>query len=124
MNSPEALATSIQLVTAAEDYGIQGRGPSIVADLVALASVAIGALALARAKERIGTGGGRTGALVAMTVGLTGIVLAGVALAIADGGPGTGNGVVGSVFALAIGLIGVVLGGPGSGPLPPHRPTG
>lgn len=111
MSSPEALPMSIQLVTAAEDYSIQGRGPSIVADLVALASVAIGALALARAKGRIGAGNGRTGAIVAMAVGLTGIVLAGVALAIADGGPGTGNGVVGSLLAIAIGLIGIVLGG-------------
>lgn len=111
MNSPQALTMSIHLVTAAEDYGIQGRGPSIAADLVALASVALGALALARAKGRIGTGNGRAGAIAAMAVGLTGMVLAGVALAIADGGPGTGNGVVGSVFALVLGLIGIVLGG-------------
>lgn len=111
MNSPEALTMSAQLVTAAEDYGIQGRGPSIVADLVALASVAIGALALARAKGRITTGNGRTGAIVAMAVGLTGMAIAGVALAIADGGPGTGNGVVGSVIAIVIGLIGITLGG-------------
>jgi hypothetical protein len=94
-------------------YGIGGRGPSIVADFVALASVAIGALALARATGRIatGTGNGRTGANVAMAVGLTGMVLAGVALAIADGGPSTGNGVVGSIFAIVMGLIGMVLGG-------------
>lgn len=112
MNPPEALTMSIQLVTAAEGYSVQGRGPSIAADLVALASVAIGALALARAKGRIGPGGnGRTGAIVAMAIGLTGIILAGVALAIADGGPGTGNGVVGSVFALVLGLFGIALGG-------------
>ncbi|MER7576543.1 DUF6223 family protein [Streptomyces sp. NPDC126514] len=111
MSSPEVLTMSIQLVTAAEDYGVQGRGPSIVADLVALASVAIGALALARTKRRTGAGNGRNGAIVAMAVGLTGMILAGVALAIADGGPGTGNGVVGSVLAIALGLIGIVLGG-------------
>lgn len=118
MNSPEALTMSIELVTAAEGYSVQGRGPSIVADLVALASVAIGARALTRAKGRTGTGSGRTGtrigrtgAVAAMAVGLTGMVLAGVALVIADGGPGTGNGVVGSVFALVLGLFGLVLGG-------------
>ncbi|MFI7016754.1 DUF6223 family protein [Streptomyces sp. NPDC050164] len=110
VNSPEALTMSIQLVTAAEGYGVQGRGPSIAADLVALAGMAIGALALARAKGRAGTGSGRTGAVVAMAVGLTGMILAGVALAIADGGPGTGNGVVGSAFALVLGLFGIVLG--------------
>ncbi|GGT81224.1 DUF6223 family protein [Streptomyces coeruleorubidus] len=111
MNSPEALTMSIQLVTAAEGYSVQGRGPSIAADLVALASVAIGARALTRAKGRTGTSNGRTGAVAAMAVGLTGVILAGVALAIADGGPGTGNGVVGSAFALVLGLFGMVLGG-------------
>ncbi|MFF5518897.1 DUF6223 family protein [Streptomyces coeruleorubidus] len=115
MNSAEALTMSIQLVTAAEGYSVQGRGPSIAADLVALAGVAIGARALTRAKGRVGTGtgtgSGRTGAVVAMAVGLTGMILAGVALAIADGGPGTGNGVVGSAFALVLGLFGMVLGG-------------
>ncbi|MFD6173753.1 DUF6223 family protein [Streptomyces coeruleorubidus] len=111
MNSPEALTMSIQLVTAAEGYGVQGRGPSIVADLVALAGVAIGARALARAKGRTATGRERTAAVVAMALGLTGMILAGVALAIADGGPGTGNGVVGSAFALVLGLFGMVLGG-------------
>ncbi|MET9522891.1 DUF6223 family protein [Streptomyces coeruleorubidus] len=110
MNSPEALTMSIQLMTAAEGYSVQGRGPSIAADLVALASVAIGARALTRAKGRVGTGSGRTAAVVAMAVGLTGMILAGVALAIADGGPGTGNGVVGSAFALVLGLFGMVLG--------------
>ncbi|MFJ4975351.1 DUF6223 family protein [Streptomyces coeruleorubidus] len=112
MNSPEALTMSMQLVTAAEGYSVQGRGPSIVADLVALASVAIGARALTRARGRTATGAGsaRTGAVVAMAVGLTGMILAGVALAIADGGPGTGNGVVGSAFALVLGLFGMVLG--------------
>ncbi|MDG9712132.1 DUF6223 family protein [Streptomyces sp. DH10] len=111
MNSPEALTMSIRLVTAAEGYSVQGRGPSIVADLVALASVAIGARALTRARGRTGTSSGRTGAVVAMAVGLTGVILAGVALAIADGGPGTGNGVVGSAFALVLGLFGMILGG-------------
>jgi hypothetical protein len=110
MNSPEALTMSIQLVTAAEGYSVQGRGPSIVADLVALAGVAIGARALTRAKGGDGSGGGRTGAVMAMALGLTGMVPAGVALAIADGGPGTGNGVVGSAFALVLGLFGIVLG--------------
>lgn len=108
--TPAAADVAVQ-VSAAEDYSIQGRGPSIVADLVALASVAIGARALARAKGRIGTGNARTAATVAMSLALTGIVIAGVALAIADGGPGTGNGVVGSIVAIVIGLIGMALGG-------------
>lgn len=97
-------------VTAAGGYGIQDRGPSIVADLVALLGVAAGILALARRRGKLGGGSGRVGSMVAMGAGLVGIVIAAWALAIADGGPGTGNGVVGSAFAIVLGLIAIGLG--------------
>jgi hypothetical protein len=95
---------------AAGGYGIQDRGPSIVADLVALLGVAAGALALARVRGRFGGGSGRVSSMVAMAAGLVGIVIAVWALAIADGGPGTGDGVVGSAFAIVLGAVAVALG--------------
>jgi hypothetical protein len=107
-----ALATpaAAHVTVAAGGYGIQDRGPSIVADLVALLGVAAGILALARRRGRFGGGDGRIGSMVAMWAGLVGIVIAAWALAIADGGPGTGNGVVGSAFAIVLGVVAVVLG--------------
>jgi hypothetical protein len=97
-------------VTAAGGYGIQDRGPSIVADLVALFGVAAGLLAMARSRGRFGGGTGRAASMVAMAAGLAGILVAVWALAIADGGPGTGNGVVGSAFAIVLGAVAVALG--------------
>jgi hypothetical protein len=110
-----ALATpaAAHVTVAAGGYGIQDRGPSIAADLVALLGVAAGILAMARRRGRFGGGSGadgRIGSMVAMGAGLVGIVIAAWALAIADGGPGTGNGVVGSAFAIVLGVVAVVLG--------------
>ena len=62
------------------------------ASVLALVSVVIGGLALARA-------------------GRTGMGIGGLVLAVADGGPGTGNGVIGGAVALVLGLIGAVVGG-------------
>jgi hypothetical protein len=84
---------------------------AVVAVVVALISVVIGWLSLARSAGRFGIGNGRTGAIVATVVGLIGIVLAGLHLANSTGGFGTGNGRAGAIFAIVLGLIGVVLGG-------------
>jgi Family of unknown function (DUF6223) len=78
---------------------------------LALASVVIGGLALARAAGRSGTGNGMRGASVALVAGLIAGVNGGLVLATADGGPGTGNGVVGAAAALVLGLIAMALGG-------------
>ena len=79
--------------------------------LLALASVVIGGLALARSAGRSGTGDGRRGASVALVAGLIAGVIGGLVLATADGGPGTGNGVVGAAAALVLGLIAMAVGG-------------
>jgi hypothetical protein len=88
-----------------------GRLWSLVAALIGLAGIVIGALALARAAGRIGNGTGRTGAVVALLAGLIGAALGGVVVAAAQGGPGTGYGIVGGYAALVVGLIAMILGG-------------
>jgi hypothetical protein len=79
--------------------------------VLALISVVIGALALARPASLFGSASGRLGAIVALVAGLIAAVNGGLVLAAADGGPGTGNGVVGGAAALVLGLIGMILGG-------------
>ena len=79
--------------------------------LLALASVVLGGLALARSAGRTGTGDGRMGAVVALVAGLIAGVIGGLVLATADGGPGTGNGVVGAAAALVLGPISMAVGG-------------
>ncbi|MFF3630629.1 DUF6223 family protein [Streptomyces sp. NPDC002164] len=76
---------------------------------MALVGVAIGALALGRSADRVGTGDRRSRAIVALA-GSAGVVVGALNLAVADGGPGTGNGVVGGASALVLGLIGTALG--------------
>lgn len=78
---------------------------------LALVSVVIGGLALARSAGRIGTGSARIGAILALVAGLIAVVGGGEILAIADGGPGSGSGVVGGAAALVLGLVGMLLGG-------------
>jgi hypothetical protein len=78
---------------------------------LALVSVVIGALALARPVSRLGTSSGPLGALVALAVGLIAAVNGGLNLAMANGGPGSGNGVVGAAAAVVLGLIGGAIGG-------------
>src|SRR5262245_15710853 len=77
--------------------------------VLALGSVVIGGLALARPTSRFAVG--RLGVIVALAAGLIAVVNGGLLLAIATGGPGSGNGVVGAAGALVLGLIDVVLGG-------------
>jgi len=77
--------------------------------VLALGSVVIGGLALARPTSRFAVG--RLGVIVALAAGLIAVVNGGLLLAIATGGPGSGNGVVGAAGALVLGLIGMALGG-------------
>ena len=79
--------------------------------VLALVSVVIGGLALARPASRFGTTSGRLGAIVALVTGLIAAINGGLNLAVANGGPGTGNGVVGGAAAFVLGLIGVGIGG-------------
>ncbi len=79
--------------------------------LLALASVVIGGLALARSTGHIGTGDGGRGATVALVTGLIAGVVGALLLATADGGPGSGNGVVGAAASLVLGLVAMAIGG-------------
>ena len=93
-------------------YGLTNRrlwATTVLA--LALVSVVIGGLALARPASRLGTASGGLGAIVTLAAGLIAVVNGGLVLAIANGGPGSGNGVIGGAAALVLGLIGLVLGG-------------
>ena len=79
--------------------------------MLALVSVVMGGLALARPASRFGTTSGRLGAIVALVAGLIAVVNGGLNLAVANGGPGTGNGVVGGAAAFVFGLIAVAISG-------------
>jgi hypothetical protein len=93
-------------------YGLTPRRLwATTADVVALAAVVTGGLALARPASRFGTRSGRLGAMVALVTGLIAAVNGGLNLAIADGGPGSGNGVVGGAAAFVLGLIALAIGG-------------
>ncbi|HEY3040084.1 MAG TPA: DUF6223 family protein [Pyrinomonadaceae bacterium] len=88
-----------------------GRARALVGVVVALISLVIGGLALARSAGRVGTGNGRAGAIVALVLGLIGMVLSVVHLGTSTGGFGTGSGRAGAIVALVLGLIGMNLGG-------------
>ncbi|MGC3000654.1 DUF6223 family protein [Streptomyces sp. G35A] len=99
------------LVAAAEGGIIgDGRSGANLALGAGLLGLAIGWLALARARGRISTGNARTGGVSAVAAGTVGTVLAVLHLATSSGGPGTGNGLVGAVVALPLGLGAVLLG--------------
>ncbi|MEO3929117.1 DUF6223 family protein [Micromonosporaceae bacterium B7E4] len=87
------------------------RGWATAAALLALTSVVIGGLALARSAGRIGNGNGKRGAILALTAGLIAVVNGALVVVTADGGLGTGNGIAGGYLALVLGTIAVVLGG-------------
>jgi hypothetical protein len=72
--------------------------------VIALASAAIGVVALVRPANRFA-------AVVSVVAGLIAVVNGGMVVAFANGGPGSGNGVVGGAGALVLGLIGMSLGG-------------
>jgi hypothetical protein len=92
-------------------YGLTARRLwATTTALLALVSVVIGGLALARPARRFAAASGRFGAIAAVVAGLIAVLNGGLNLAVADGGPGTGNGVVGAAAALVLGVIGVFLG--------------
>jgi len=84
-----------------------GRAQALVALVVGLISVVLGARALSRSAA--GQGSRRTTA--ALGVGLIGMLLSGLHLANAKGGIGTGSGRLGGMVALVVALIGTALGG-------------
>lgn len=88
-----------------------GRARALIGAVVALISVVIGGLALARSAGRLGNWNGRTGAIIGLTLGLIGMVLSVVHLGTSTGGFGSGSGRAGAIVALVLGLIGVNLGG-------------
>src|SRR5215213_9288946 len=57
-----------------------GRARALVGAVVALISLVIGGLALARSAGLIGTGSGRAGAIAALALGLIGMILGVLAL--------------------------------------------
>lgn len=85
-----------------------GRFGAMVAAVVALTSVAVGVLALVRARR---TGTGRIEAILAQALGLTGVALGVWHWARSAAGFGTGNGRAGAIVAVVIALAGIVLGG-------------
>jgi hypothetical protein len=80
------------------------------AGVLALISVVIGGLSLARSAKHFGTAA-RLGVIVALAVGLVAAINGALVLAVANGGLGSGNGVVGGAAALVLGIIGMITGG-------------
>jgi|SRR6185436_10694621 len=100
------VATHRSEPAAATVYGVTARRLwAIVADALALASLVVGGMALARPANRFAA------AIVAVLGGLIAAINGGLLLAIADGGPGSGNGVIGAAGALVLGGLAVVVGG-------------
>jgi hypothetical protein len=85
-----------------------GRLNSIIAGLIGLVSVIVGAMALVRSAH---TGSRRFMTIMALTLGLVCIVLSVLHLARTTGGFGTGKGRAGAIVALVLGLTGMILGG-------------
>ncbi|MGY1644423.1 DUF6223 family protein [Geodermatophilus sp. SYSU D00703] len=108
--TPAAAHVLVQPIAASSHALTPGRLWSLVAALLGLAGVVIGAMAV-RSAGRVGNGNGRNGAVVALVVGLAGAVVGGLVVAAADGGPGTGYGIVGGFMALVVGLVAIALGG-------------
>jgi hypothetical protein len=97
-------------------YGLTPRRLwATMAAVLALVSLVIGGLALARPASRFSTAsaprGFPLGISVALVAGLIAAVNGGLNLAFANGGPGTGNGVVGGAGALVLGLIAMAVSG-------------
>jgi len=79
------------------------------AAILALISVGLGGLGLARPDGGFGSDSGRLGPTATLVVGLIAAVSGALNVAVATGGPGTGNGVVGGAAAFVLGLIGSAL---------------
>lgn len=93
-------ADLLQVVTA-------GRLWSIVAGLLGLTGIIIGAIALTRGARNINSVQ-RTGT-IALVLASIGILLSVIHLARTTGGFGTGKGRAGAIVAIIIGLIGIIL---------------
>ena len=92
-------------------HGATGRrlwATSVV--LLALASVSVCVVALARSASRFTTVPWRFGTLI---IGLIATVNGVLVLTLATGGPGSGNGVVGGAAALVLGLAATAMAGKG-----------
>jgi hypothetical protein len=108
--APAAAQVSAQPDAASVYTMSAGRLGAIVAIVLGLIGVIIGALALAHPAGRFGTGNGRLGANVALAASLIGVALGALVVATSDAGIGTGNGRGGAYVALVVGLIGTALG--------------
>ncbi|MFB8776392.1 DUF6223 family protein [Streptomyces broussonetiae] len=95
---------------AADGVAGSGRAGATVFALLGLASLVIGALALARTAGRLRGGNARTGALVALTAGPVSLVLGALHLAQTTGGFGNGQGRAGAVVGLLFAGTGTALG--------------
>jgi hypothetical protein len=84
-----------------------GRARALAGGVVALISVIIGGLAVARSARHTG----RVGSMLAVLLGLIGVVLSVIHLGLSTGGFGTGGGRAGAIVGLVLGLIGMTLGG-------------
>ena len=95
---------SHHLLLVSSVYGLTaGRAWSLVAILLGVVGMVIGARTLARSSP----GGPVTRrATLSLSVGLLGTVIGGAVVAASDGGPGTGYGIVGGFVALVVGTIG------------------
>ncbi|MFI9210951.1 DUF6223 family protein [Streptomyces sp. NPDC053253] len=106
--APAAAYLSVQPAAAGVTAMSPGRLGAIVAALLGLTGVVIGALSLARPAGRFGT---RSRRLVSLAAGLTAMALGALVVATSDSGIGTGNGRGGAFVALLLGLIGVAMAG-------------
>ncbi|MEU0559599.1 DUF6223 family protein [Dactylosporangium sp. NPDC006015] len=88
-----------------------GRGTAILAGVIALLGIAIGAATLNRTSRAEDPGNLLRWTFAAPVLGAFAVVLGTVVVATADGGVGTGNGLAGGVVAIVLGLTAAVLGG-------------
>jgi hypothetical protein len=113
--SPHPITASILAISA-------GRVGSIVASLLALAGIALGVRALARARR------GRAadplgGGAISLALGLASVAIGGVVVATSDPELGNGSGRGGAYVAIVLGLVATALGGAARARRPEPAPT-
>ncbi|MFF5228054.1 DUF6223 family protein [Dactylosporangium sp. NPDC000521] len=105
--SVDPMAATVAMMSA-------GRGTAILAGVIALLGIAIGAAALNRSRNRsanpVDPGNLLRWTFAAPVLGVSAVILGAVVVATADGGVGTGNGLAGGVVAVVLGLTAIVLG--------------
>jgi hypothetical protein len=84
-----------------------GRAKALVGVAVALISVVVGGIALARSAGRLGS----VGSIIALSLGSSASYSAQYISGNVTGDFGSGGGRLGAIVALVLGLIGMVLGG-------------